>query len=1279
MKFNDRQKLAIETRGNGVKNILVSAGAGSGKTSVLAERVIELITDISSNVDIDNMLIMTFTKNAAAEMRERIAKRLKDKRDELIITSPASDRLKHIQKQLSLLNKASITTIDSFCNTLVKQYFYKADVDPSYRIAGDEGCIELKKISNEVLDELFEEKLEEKDEDFIRLIEVFSPSSYDIKGLYGIINAISSELSSVPFPEKWLKEQVEIYTPEQPDTISPEILGRFKDCVVSMCAPYKPMMEHYLRLAEELNRKYESFLNSSRKSISKFEIYCEGLYILAPFFDVEASETFDYSFIYECLNKPFPAFNRGSTKDVPEELNACFQEMKGFVTECRDNIYKPLKNKVFLYPYPQALQIAKESAQTVRALINLYNEYSERYTRRKKENNVLSFADLSRYCIKILFNDDGTPSDAAYSLRKKYTDVIVDEYQDNNYLQEYILKAVTDDNLFMVGDVKQSIYSFRQACPEIFAKKYNEYEDCFPGNVPEGNVCIKLNQNYRSRKSVLDFSNFLFYQLMSIEFGGIEYDSSAALQAGLEFPEPKEEMGDRVCSCNELLVYEGSNTENTDAADMESDEIYANIIAKRISELIDPQNPCYVFDKKKKEYRPCRLSDIAILMSTPGKVGYIYTNVLGKYGIPTVIKNKYRLFETIEVKTVMSLLKVIDNPYRDIELITLLHSPIFNVSCEELALIKAVDKNGYMYDNVRRYLDKGKNSDLKGKLDRLMNILKEARTLTLTNSFTEVLDRLYAITDYMNYASIIKNGELRIQNLKLLSGMAAEICASGIHDFGGVVNELCGIAAENPERDYNMVSENDNAVNIMSIHASKGLEFPIVFLSQFSKDFKRIQLSSKRDEHGRKRSFFIDADEGLAFDRFDTETRRLFPTGYKHLLERLADNKVYAEYLRLLYVALTRAEEKLIIVGKVSDYEKLEKKASEYSLYHDKGLHLPRTAILNGNSFMDWLLFAYCRKDVLNEELAKKGIAPIDIDEIFKINIVDLDNILSEEFDISYKRAIIERIDVKKADTGQKELDKKLLSRYMDEAAVILPSKISISEIKRQHMIDEYTRLEDKIYSENVPSAEHILNVTEINKDKDTKIEFAKPEFIVSSQTALTGVEKGTAYHTVFEHLKLNAHADNAEIKAQLDMLKEKNILSEAAYNSVNPDKFNRFLHSDLGQRLCASDKVFRETPFVMFLSPKEIFGYDRYGDTKGKVLVHGIIDLYFEEGDYIVLVDYKTDRVKGKNTPEIICDRYKIQLEYYKTAIEKSCDKPVKEMYLYLVDIDKPALVAKY
>jgi ATP-dependent helicase/nuclease subunit A len=1255
MNFNGQQTLAITKRGGNIQNILVSAGAGSGKTAVLTERVVKLVTATDNSINIDNLLIMTFTKNAAAEMRERIAKELKKRLAEFRESFGADNAVtENCLKQLSLLNRAHITTIDSFCNTIVRQYFYKLDIDPTYRIAGNEDCQELTQLSNEVMDTLFELKYTEQDKDFLQLVEYFCPADYNDDRLRLVLRTIQKVLSSQPNSDRWFETSIDLYRTDG-EAIGNGLQKMLSNYILENCT----LCENILKKAEGIIKNIYSlcqdFLEENKYNV-QFCMYADNFRIFRQAFD--ACNGGNYNDMYNVFQKKLTSLTKGKKTNLPEDMDIAAKEIKPLYNDFKELLWNKGQKLISSYSPEYVTAALKSHKHITESLFALYKEYQALYMQKKVEQSVFSFSDINHYCVKILLKDDGSPTDEALKYRDKFAEIIVDEYQDNNYLQECILNALSykKNNLFMVGDVKQSIYKFRLACPEIFAQKYKSYNK---DNLDSGNICIRLSENYRSRREVLSTANFLFYQLMRDDIGGVAYNIPDALKLGADYYPDYDTR-------NELLIYDKSGKADSKALQaLDGNEIEAHIIAQKICKLIDPANPTMVYDKVEKCMRPCTLSDITILMSAPNKCSKNYISIMGQYGISAVARSTYSLYGTLEVKTMMAMLKVMDNPYRDKELVTVLHSPMFCVDCNELTIIKLIDKSKPLYDNIDTYINTVTDTgELKAKLLRFKDVEEQIHTLKGNVPFNEVMNTIYRLTDYLNYLSLIKNSASRLNNLRMLEEQANEIYNMGIIDFGGIVNELTKIEREVKEVDGNITSEYDDTVKILSIHNSKGLQFPIVFVSQIGN-----QLFSSSD----KAPIIASADNGIAFDDLNLETRLKSSFIVGDLIKTLDNDILRAEKLRLLYVALTRAEEKLILVASASTASKtVLQRWTQYSDYTEEGFSLPVTAIKSATSYLDWIMMAYNRRIVLNNALLANGEPTIDIEKLLQIKTITPDEVNMDEKDLSIIRERYLAITQQEPENTELQiLNDRLLECYMDKAAVTLPSKISISEIKRQHRLNEYNQLISDISSYDVPSGEAILEKLTQNKAKETTVSFDPPEFLTAEKTVLDGAQRGTAYHAVFEHLTLNPSATLKDIQAQLKSMLDKSIISEAEYNSVEANKFLAFLQSDLGKRICNADNVYRETPFVMRMSPDKIYSED-YSDTRAEILVHGIVDLYFEKSGEIVLVDYKTDKVTKQQTVENICERYRIQLDFYKQAIEKSTSMPVKEMYLYLIDINK-------
>lgn len=1284
MKFNEEQQLAIDITGC---NVLVSAGAGSGKTAVLTERVVNIISNPDNDTNIDNLLILTFTNNAAAEMRKRITDRLKEMRDELLIHKDETKKLQKIREQINLIKKANITTFDAFANSVVKQYFYKADVDPGIRIAGGDDSSELTKISATVLDELFEKKYEENNKEFLTLVDYFCPTDNDDSNLRKALLSILHKTSSLPFPDKWLENCSTLYDSslDKKTALFSLTLERLEYVKHKVMPEYERAIAHI----HAIKNKYLDYYETDDRVIK----LCENCFgAIGDVFEnihqnVMNSKSFDDAAVHtQSIEIPeLRITSKGAPDEVADFYNITVKKV--YKKNTNDMYIKPLKAS--FSNFDADIEIINRQKEILDYLLTLYAEFNRAYTLKKNELMVASYADISHYCLKILVNDDGTPTNEANTLGEKFKEIIIDEYQDNNPLQEEILKALSGErkNLFMVGDVKQSIYRFRYASPEIFTHKYNSYSK---DDYTKDNVCVCLNQNYRSRQNVIDFVNFVFYQAMIKELGGITYDQYSALKAAADYGQIPDDLANRICNQNELIIYNSDNVgkgENYDDAtssqndnkndvgELSEAENEAHIAAKKITELINPENPFYIYDKSGK-YRPCTLSDIAIIMNHPNKFLVKYESILGSYGIPVIIESKANIFNTIEIKTVIALLKVIDNPHRDAPLITVLHSPMFSVTCNELVKIKLeplkadlVERHESLYARMLEYIDMPEaDRNLVEKLKKFVALREKVTLMLRAMPVSYMLARLYRMTGYINYVSIIQNGDIRVKNLKILLKKVEELSNSGITDFTSIVEKLSEMETNGETIIDDSAKADFDAVNIMSIHKSKGLEYPIVIVTQLGHTLTTYDMD---------RPLKINTDYGIAFKDFNESKRETQESRQMEAFKELYKRDSVSENLRLLYVAMTRAREKLIMIGGSDINKNPEFFEETMDFYEDNqpSLTLSFDKIYNAKSFLELIMNTYkngkCYYNSTNGDF-------IDIDSLLKITAIK-DNIEIEDLgDISYIKNLLDEAEQKES-LQKKALDKKLKPIPLDES-VILPSKLSISEIKRQHMVEQYNQLESELFASGAPAAEAVWEQLSQNKERDTSIKLDMPDFYYDNSDTLTSTQYGTAYHTAFERVDFTKNTIEA-IEVQLLKLKETGVLKESEYKAIKPQKILAFLNSPLGRRAAAAKNVRKETPFVMRLSPNEVYRNNKYTDSSAGILVHGIIDLFFEEDDRIVLVDYKTDKVDSKNTKEKIAERYQIQLDFYKMAIDRgyamyhdslTSKKRVVEMYLYLLNVDE-------
>ncbi|MDU7439602.1 MAG: helicase-exonuclease AddAB subunit AddA, partial [Clostridium sp.] len=952
-KWTDEQLSAIKTRNC---NLLVAAAAGSGKTAVLVERIIRIITNKDNPVDIDKLLVVTFTNAAAAEMRERIAAAISKALDK----EPTS---KNLQKQLTLLNRANITTMHSFCLDVIKNNFHKIDLDPSFRIGDQtEGIL----IKDEVIETLFEEKYDQEDTEFTSLVEAFSTYKNDDNLKELIINMYNFIMSG-PWPENWFKENAEAFNIE-----TMEKLNNSK-WVLVLKNSIKVEIEGYIKMLE----KAIEIINLTDGLEPYLETFSNELYSIKNAYNSIDCGLDD---IYSSLCSISFGRLKSIKKDKVSDENA-----QNTVKSIRDDIKKKISeliNNTFSVTPEEMLINIKGAYPTIKKLTELVLEFGEKFSQKKKEKNILDFNDLEHLCLKILSDKDENgniiPSKTAIEFKNLFDEVLVDEYQDSNNVQETIIELVSrrkDEfpNVFMVGDVKQSIYRFRQAKPELFMEKYINYT-----LEESNNRKIQLYKNFRSRKEVIDGVNYIFKEIMSETVGELEYTDEEALNLGASYENSEDENvilgGPIEVNIIEKSIEESDlNKEKLDEEDFENEEIEGvnlegKIVAKRIKELMTTtgNNVFKVLDKETGEYRPIKYKDIVILLRATKNWSESLLDELGQEGIPAYADTGSGYFESIEIRTIMSLLRVIDNPMQDVPVIAVLKSPIMGFSAEDLSIIRLKNKEKYFYENIADIAE-GNICDISEELiTRCKGFLEKLeiwRNKAIYMPIDEFIWYLYMDTAYYGYVGAMPNGVLRQANLKILFQRAKQFeqtSFKGLFNFINFINKLT--KSSGGMGSAKILGENEDVVRIMSIHKSKGLEFPVVFLCGTGKQFNLMDLNKNILYH----------DElGFGPDFVDLEKRVSIGTIAKEAIKKKMKLETLSEEVRILYVACTRAKEKLIITGTVNNIQKsIEKWVSSASL--DYNLILP-SEILKGKSYLDWIGMSLCQHNdgkVLREKIA---------------------------------------------------------------------------------------------------------------------------------------------------------------------------------------------------------------------------------------------------------------------------------------------------------------------
>ena len=1258
------QQKVIDTRN---KNLLVSAAAGSGKTAVLVERIISMISEGEEPLDIDRLLVVTFTNAAAAEMRERIAGAL----DKKLCDNPANE---HLQKQLSLLQGAQITTIHSFCLNVIRNYFYRIDLDPSFKIA-DEADISLMK--SDVVADLLEKWYGEGRDDFHKFIESYSYTKSDAPIEELILQLYNFSMSS-PWPKDWIR-----------DNRSKFELGSLKD--LYSASWMKELLDYVEQIIKDLidkNARAISICNDSGGPTAYLPALVADRALLE-----QLGKTKNYEDLYKLCSSV--SFERLSGKKE-EGVDMTKKEL---VKALRDELKKDLKDLAgqFFFQSPEEMLKDIQAVNVcMQTLFELTLEFMDSFAAKKAEKNLIDFNDIEHYALGILIdrheNDDGsvmlTPSQAALELSEQFKEILIDEYQDSNMVQETILKSISKENAgapnrFMVGDVKQSIYKFRLAMPEIFMEKYYTYseEDTSEDGSSNKYQRIDLDRNFRSRRVVIDYVNSIFEQIMHKSIGGIEYDGAAALKYGEGYDdeallkafdaENTDSHRDRIADTvdymlitdeelqgkqeNEELSGPDSDDKNTaedteyvnttqaadieDEADYSRKELEALLITGRIKELTDPDRGMLIYDKTIKGLRRASYKDIVILLRTMSGWSEVFVKTLTAEGIAAYADTGSGYFQTLEVMTVLNMLKIIDNPRQDIPLVGVLYSPIVGLTTRELALIRVGLRKAGMFTAVTNYAAEGADEQLRGKLNSFLYMLNDFRARVNHTPIHEIIQAVLDRTGYYYYVSTMPGGKQRQANLDMLITYAVRFekgSYSGLFHFVRYIEKL-----HKYEVDFGEASasgEDDDTVRIMSIHKSKGLEFPIVFLAGMGKQFNTQDL---------KNSIILHSELGAGPEYVDTELRTKVPTLIKKVIQKKVQVENLGEELRVLYVAMTRAREKLIMTGYI-------KSGKEIS-----GTEFTYSRLLSAKSFQDWVLPAMincmgdldpvnslpysCNKGYMTVSLSHKN-AYVKQEAAKQLFLLQEQEALSQIMpDVIYSPKIKE------------ELDTKVSFTYPFEKESSLKIKLSVSELKKMSQLQE----EDmgvKLYEP-------------VKQPDKGKAEATIPDFIRKDKNKISGTDRGTLYHKLLELLDLTGIRTYNDLLAQIEEFVSKGLMLRDDIDKLKLDYIYKFTQSNVAERMRRArfnNKLYKEKQFVMGMKASELVPEV---NSEELILIQGIIDVFFEEDGELVLLDYKSDIVDNE---EQLIKRYKTQLDYYSRALYQILHKRVKEMIIYSLPLAK-------
>ena len=1344
-KWTQEQKNVIDSRGG---NLLVAAAAGSGKTAVLVERIIQMILNSDLKIDIDKLLVVTFTNAAASEMRERIGDAISKKLDE----NPEDE---HLQDQLVLLNKASITTIHSFCLEVIKSNFHKINLDPNFRI-GDETECSLMKL--EAIDETFDILYEQNDEEFCYLVDCYAEKRGD-SNLQNLILSIYSFVMASPYPKVWLKESAEDFNITYDFDFA---TSKWAKAILGTVKIQMEGIEKSLCKAIEDVYGIDELVTFTDKLKIEYEKIKEILYAC----DTSWSDAYR-----QISSMTFENYAKG-VKRIPKDAPSYIKEEKDKAKKIRDNAKKSIekiKTSVFNKNYDDLKDEIKFLYPIVKSLSDVVLMFEQIYSQKKRDKGIIDFNDIEHFALQILtetdengdfvFDKEGKniPSDIALEYREKFYEIFIDEYQDSNQVQEVILSTIAkqkEPNRFMVGDVKQSIYRFRQAKPEIFLQKYATYDTDLSSKYKK----IMLYKNFRSRKEVVDSVNYIFEHIMSKNLGEIDYNEEEKLNLGANFEEVEDEKiilgGATEIHLMEKKVpeVEDPDEEEEEGEDLDASQIEARMVGKIIRDIMRPNENgeiMQVFDKKLETYRNAEYKDIVILLRATSAWAPVFAEELINMDIPTYADMGQGYFETMEIQVIMSFLKVIDNPMQDIPLIAILRSPIYGFTPEDFIDIRITDKKVSFYEAMRMFVgekidlsneeeqdiaedeisddigneiidvnineensyvdadmddyyqninyedfeyeneefiyndevmyesyisenvednliyeinsniegdEESQKSELELKVRRFLDDLKELQEKSMYMSTDEFLWYIYTNSGYYAYCGALPGGSQRQANLRILFERAKQFEETSFKGIFNFINFISKLKKSNSDMgSAKTLGENANVVRIMSIHKSKGLEFPIVICSGMGRNFNTMDF---------RKDVLYHHELGYGPQIVDFERRISYPSIAKEALKCKINIENISEEMRILYVALTRAKEKLIITSSIKD---IEQNMHKWSSNISTEKMVSKYDILNGKNYMDWMMPAIIKhKDLedIRETYNLSTSISMEDESKWSVKTWSRDDIDFEKHEKEGIREVLNTMDLSQHDTEYYEqIEKKLNFEYPYLGVVKKAASISVTEIKKRQ--EEYEEQEDSLG---------------LYKHKTT---LKKPKFLSESQKSekITGARRGTIVHLIMEVLDFEKVNTESEIKAQIQDLVKRRIITEKESQVLSPRKIMRFFKSPIAKRMLSSKFVKREQKIYTQIKMNdiylndEIFKNNRETYENESVMLRGVIDLYFEEDDGLVILDYKTDFVDKNNKKEII-HKYKKQIEIYADVLSKLTGKKVKEKYLYLFGIDEQVKV---
>lgn len=1190
-RWTKEQSEIISHRGG---NLLVSAGAGAGKTAVLVERILGRILEEEKPIRLDELLVVTFTRAAAAEMKERIGLALEEKLSNLSGKPEEEALAGKLMEEYALLPQAEISTIDSFCKSVIMENFQKTDLDPSFRIADE---TELALLKMELLEDFLEENFKKADPSFFRLVEYFERGKKDGK-LSELILDLLTMSESFPDTEAWFLDRM-----KEMDTglFHHEKLPDFSDFLLKRILAAKKMNERALSLVYEKGGplQYAEALLSDKELIDRL-LSVKRMEDFFPLFS---------ELDFKVLGRAKPKGVDGKALFVDEDLQNKVKELRAGY---KNLLTKKIKERYFFDSIETLSQEDEVIREILKSLLSLSLKYAKAYSALKKKKNIVDFSDLSHTALRLLLDKKGKPTDIAREYQKKFAEIMIDEYQDSNLIQDLLLTSISrekagEPNLFMVGDVKQSIYGFRQAEPKIFLEKYHTYEE-------EGTYRkISLFKNFRSSKAVIDTVNAVFGRIMRKEIGGLHYDEKAALAVGradaYEILEKNK---------TEILIYDDTLTDD------EVEEIFSDFTMK--------EKEAYLIGSRIKTLRKegWKYSDITILLRSITGWSEEFKVVFSSMGIPATSDTSTGYFRAWEVQVILALLSIIDNPRQDIPLATVLLSPIGDFTETELSELRLESES-------KKLLWDDFSSSETEKVRKFLSFLEKKRREAIYLPVHELVSLIYEETGFYDFVSGMKGGEVRTANLDMLIVKAKDFEQTSLFGLTSFVKYIEKLRKYEKDFGEAEVLETGDSVRIMSIHKSKGLEFPVVFVSGLMKSFNEMDA---------KKTVVIHKEVGLATDYFNIETREEGRSFLKSLISDKIKLDNLSEEIRILYVALTRAREKLILTGTMKEaiqtIEAIEEKRlglKEEELFSD---------ILDSDNFME-LLLPSLLEEGLDFVLPPRIYGRKEIYEKEGEAISD-----NEDFRKEFYEGVESEFSSLEEREAYRSIEKEFAYTYPYEETLNMKPSMTVSELKRLHLSEE------EGYEEMA-----FLHEKEKREGLFDGLKYYEPKFLEeeSGKKTLSPTEKGSLVHKFLSKMSFQKDYTKEEIRLGLDALSEERMVEDFYVDSLY-----RFMQSPLAKRMKEAERrkeLFREMPFTL--------GIDRkVGEEEETIVVQGIIDAWFLENGEPVLLDYKTDRVKKETGEEVLRDRYQSQLNYYAEAIKRATGKEVKEKMIYALSLSK-------